>query len=222
MIESAMANPASQRKKRSNAPGRPAGRDATDVRGAILDVAEARFARQGYAATSVREIAEAVEVTPAMVHYYFGSKLALLRQVLERTLEPLASAIGQMRGAGQAPAPDIARLLLRTFSEHPSLPMLVAREVILPGGVMQQHFLEYLAPRLGGSVPAMLEQEQSAGRMHPDLDPQVATLLLLSLCAFPFIARDLAAPALHIAYDADGLRRLERHVEQIVNVGFAA
>jgi len=209
-------------RRSSNPRGRPAAAEGADFRTAILDAAEVLFAHQGYAATSVREIAESVEVTPAMVHYYFGSKLTLLRQVLERTLEPLAQAMGQMRAAGQAPAIDIARLLLSTFGRHPNLPVLVAREVILPGGVMQQHFLEYLAPRLGGSVPAMLENEQAAGRVHADLDPQVSALLLLSLCAFPFVARDLAGPALHIAYDEEGLRRLEHHVERILQEGFAS
>jgi hypothetical protein len=98
--------------------------------------------------------------------------------------------------------------------------MLIAREVILPGGVMQEHFLRYLAPRLGGSIPGLIEKEQAAGRMHADLDPRVSTLILLSLCAFPFIARDLAGPALQITYDADGLSRLEQHIERILNEGF--
>jgi TetR/AcrR family transcriptional regulator len=215
-----MATATTARKRGSNPRGRPAGTDTADIRAAILDAAETLFARKGYAATSVRQIAEAVDVNPAMVHYYFGSKHALLRQVLERTLEPLAAAIGVMRAAGQAPAADIARLLLRTFSQHPSLPILIAREVILPGGVMQEHFLQYLAPRLGGSVPGLIEKEQAAGRMHADTDPKVSTLILLSLCAFPFIARDLAGPALGITYDAEGLNLLERHIERLLQEGF--
>lgn len=204
----------------SNPRGRPAGTDTADIRSAILDAAEALFARQGYATTSVREIAETVDVNAAMVHYYFGSKHALLQQVLERTLEPLASAIGVMRAAGQAPVEDIAGLLLRTFGRHPSLPVLIAREVMLPGGVMQEHFLQYLAPRLGGSVPGLLEKEQAAGRVHADLDPRVSTLILLSLCAFPFIARDLAGPALQITYDSRGLELLDKHIQRILQEGF--
>ncbi|MCW8871908.1 MAG: TetR family transcriptional regulator [Xanthomonadales bacterium] len=215
-----MATATTARKRGSNPRGRPAGTDTADIRTAILDAAEALFAQQGYAATSVREIAEAVDVNPAMIHYYFSSKHELLQRVLERTLEPLAAAIGVMRAGGQAPAAEIAQLLLRTFSQHPSLPMLIAREVILPGGVMQEHFLRYLAPRLGGSIPGLIEKEQAAGRMHADLDPRVSTLILLSLCAFPFIARDLAGPALQITYDADGLSRLEQHIERILNEGF--
>ena len=216
-----MATVTPGRKSGSNPRGRPPGTDAANIRIAILDTAETLFARQGYAATSVREIADAVEVNPAMVHYYFGNKHNLLQQVLERTLEPLAAAIGSMREAGRAPAGEIARLLLHTFSRHPSLPALIAREVMLPGGVMQAHFLQVLAPRLGGSLPLLLEKEQAAGRMNADLDSRISTLMLLSLCAFPLIARDLAAPALNIAYDSDGFERLERHIEQLLNEGFS-
>jgi len=211
-----------QTRRGANPPGRPAGDAAADNRSAILDTAEALFARKGYAATSVREIARQVKVNPAMVHYYFGSKHALLKQVLERTLEPLAAAIGNMRDAGQAPATDIARLLLKTFSAHPSLPVLIAREVMLPGGVMQEHFLHYLAPRLGGSFPALLQQEQAAGRMRTDLDPNFSTLLLLALCAFPFIARDLAGPALNIDYESGSIASLQWHIERILTEGIHA
>ena len=210
-----------QPKAAANPRGRPAGANPPDVRGAILDAAETLFARQGYAATSVREIAAACEVTPAMVHYYFGSKHVLLRQVLERTLEPLAAAIVAMREAGQAPLTEMVALLMRTFSEHPSLPALIAREVLLPGGVMQEHFLQFLAPRLGGAVPALLQQEQAAGRLRKDLDPRLGALALLSLCAFPFIARDLAGPGLGISYDTAGVAGLERHIGRLLQAGFA-
>jgi AcrR family transcriptional regulator len=202
--------------------GRPAGSGAADIRQAILDSAEALFARKGYAATSLREIADEVNVNPAMVHYYFGSKRALLQQVLECTLEPLAATIAVMKAGDDAPISEIVRLLLRTFSEHPSLPALVVREVMLPGGVMQDHFLEYLAPRLGGSVPDLLKKEQSGGRMKLDLDPRISALIIISLCVFPFVARELAEPALGISYDEDGLVKLELAIHRLLNEGFSA
>ena len=201
--------------------GRPAGPAASDIRTDILDSAESLFAHKGYAATSLREIAEEVGVNPAMVHYYFGSKNALLRQVLERTMEPLASAIAEMKSGDNAPVNGIVHLLLRSFSKNPSLPALVAREVMLPGGVMQEHFLEYLAPRLGGSVPELLVKEQSGGRLKDDLDPRISALIILSLCAFPFIARELAEPALDISYDEAGLLKLEQHIGRLLKEGFS-
>jgi AcrR family transcriptional regulator len=186
-----------------------------------VDVAVERFARQGYAATSVREIASRVGVNPAMVHYYFGSKLSLLQIALEQSLEPLAGAIAKMRAAGDAPAGKIVKLLLDTLSARPFLAPLVVREVMLPGGVMQEHFLEYLAPRLGGAMPFLLEKEQKNGRMNKNLDTRISTLMLLSLCIFPFIVREAAEPALQISYDKDGLCRLEQHIDQLLKEGFS-
>jgi AcrR family transcriptional regulator len=202
--------------------GRPAGPANADIRQEIQNAAEILFARQGYAATSLREIANQVGVNPAMVHYYFGSKLALLQHVLEQSLEPLALAIAKMREEEHAPAARITGLLLHTFSEHPGLPALVAREVLLPGGVMQDHFLEYLAPRLGGSLPGMLRKEQREGRLRNDLDPSIAALSVLSLCVFPFIARELAEKALDVHFDPSGLRKLERQITSLLDRGLTA
>lgn len=202
--------------------GRPAGTATADIRQEIQDAAEILFARKGYVATSLKEIANRVGVNPAMVHYYFGSKLALLQSVLEQSLEPLALAIAKMREEDQAPAAGIVELFLHTFSEHPDLPVLVAREVMLPGGVMQDHFLEYLAPRLGGSLPGMLQNEQREGRMRSDLDPAVAALTMLSLCIFPFIARELAEKTMNIQFDPPGLLKLERHITSLLQGGLTA
>jgi len=186
-----------------------------------MDVAVERFAQQGYAATSVREIASRVGVNSAMVHYYFGSKLSLLQQVLEQSLEPLASAIAGMKSRKKAPVDEIVRTLLSAFGEHPDLPVLIAREVILPGGVMREHFMAYLAPRLGGALPELLVHEREEGRLRGDLDTGITALILISLCAFPFISRSMAEPALEVAYDEQGLALLERHLTDLLESGFA-
>lgn len=56
-------------------PGRRAG--AQDTRAAILAAARAAFAARGYTATSIRQVAAAAEVDPALVLHYFGSKRGL-------------------------------------------------------------------------------------------------------------------------------------------------
>ena len=201
--------------------GRPRGNKNGKIQQSILDSAEQLFADKGYAAVSVKEIGDSVGVNPAMIHYYFGSKKNLLQHVLERTLEPLAQTINEMKSASAAPVSGIIKLLLRAFSQHPNLPILVAREVLLPGGVMQQHFLSFLAPRLGGAVPALLANEQAEGRLREDIDPSISALTLMSLCAFPFFARSLAQPVLNMTYDEQGLETLERHINLLVQEGYA-
>lgn len=209
-------------RSRGNPRGRPAATDATDRRAAILDAAETLFAQRSYAATSVREVAEAAGVTPAMVHYYFGNKRLLLRSVLESALEPMAAAIAGMKAAPRSSPADIVRPMLELFRRHPHLPALLAREVLLPGGTMQQHFLRFLAPRLGGSVPALLAREQAEGGIRGSLDPKIGALMLLSLCAFPWIARELAGPGLGIGYDEPGLAALEDHIIELLQRGISS
>ena len=50
---------------------------APDTRDAILAVARRRFALRGFDATSVRDIATAANVDPALVIHYFGTKEGL-------------------------------------------------------------------------------------------------------------------------------------------------
>ncbi len=49
----------------------------------ILDVAVPLFASQGYGNTGLREIAKAADVNLAMINYFFGSKKALLKEILD-------------------------------------------------------------------------------------------------------------------------------------------
>lgn len=49
----------------------------------ILEVAMGLFAKKGYAATSVREIVQAAQVTNPMLYYYFESKEGLFYKLIE-------------------------------------------------------------------------------------------------------------------------------------------
>lgn len=202
--------------------GRPLSGSDGDIRQDIIDSAVKHFARQGYAATSVREIAEDVGVNGAMIHYYFGNKEALLLAALEAVTAPFAAALADMKQRGEAPVDRIVEIIFDVFSRRPDLPVLMTREVLLPGGAAQQAFIEQLAHRLGGAVPGLLRAEQAAGRLRADLDPASATLQILSLCAFPFLGRDVAEPVLGLAYDADGLEHLKSQITRLLRQGVLA
>ena len=59
-----------------------------DTRQRILDVALELFAEQGYEKTSLREIAERLDVTKAALYYHFASKEALLAGIVDSLVEP--------------------------------------------------------------------------------------------------------------------------------------
>lgn len=199
--------------------GRPVDTDQQDLKKQILDTAEELFADNGYAATSIRQIADRSGVNPALVHYYFGQKKLLLQSVLERAVEPLGTAIAKMKDGPNASPEVIAHLLISMAAKHPNMPRLLIREVFLPGGEMQQYFTDNMAPRLGGALPALLGREKSAGRMRGDADPAVSAMMILAMCMFPFIARALAEPVLGIRYDEEGVEILKQQITQLLKHG---
>ena len=192
--------------------GRPADTEAGELQSRLLDVAEELFAEYGYAATSIRQLAAAAGVNPALVHYYFGTKRELLEAVMDRTLEPMARAIADMQASGETDIREVAGLMFGMASRHPAMPRLIAREVMLSGGEMQALFTKNYAPRLGGALPGLLKKQQAQGRIRSELDPGITALMLLSLCMFPFIARSLAEPVLGLRYTEEGL---QAYIEQL-------
>lgn len=63
-------------------PGNP------DTRQAILGAARAAFAERGFDAASIRAIAAAAQVDPALVHHYFGSKDQLFLAAMQAPVDP--------------------------------------------------------------------------------------------------------------------------------------
>lgn len=55
----------------------------------ILDAAELLFARNGFHNTSLREITKEAGVNVASVNYHFGTREALIREVISRRLGPI-------------------------------------------------------------------------------------------------------------------------------------
>jgi AcrR family transcriptional regulator len=60
-----------------------------DTKTNLLDAAEHLFAHEGVDRASLRAITQAAGANLAAVHYHFGSKEALVREVLARRLSPL-------------------------------------------------------------------------------------------------------------------------------------
>jgi TetR/AcrR family transcriptional regulator, regulator of cefoperazone and chloramphenicol sensitivity len=83
-------------------------RPGTDTRQRILAVAVELFSTQGYAGTSIRDIAERMAMRKASLYYHFDSK----EQILEAVTEPLMNEVEDLaRRAAASPAPPPAEML---------------------------------------------------------------------------------------------------------------
>ena len=103
--------------------GRRPGTSGTRER--ILVAARAAFAEAGFEGATIRGIARAAGVDPALVHHYFGSKEQLFVAGMQLPFDPaqLVDAIteGGIEGAGER----IARFALRVWMAPGSRPVLV-------------------------------------------------------------------------------------------------
>lgn len=91
--------------------GRRPGESGT--REAILEAARAAFAEVGYDRATIRGIAAAAAVDPALVIHYFGSKEGLFEAALELPVRP-----ADVFARGAAAGPDqLGATIVRTFLE---------------------------------------------------------------------------------------------------------
>jgi TetR/AcrR family transcriptional regulator len=199
--------------------GRPADTQSGELEACILDEAEILFSEQGYAATSIRQIADQAEVNPALIHYYFKNKHGLLVAVMDRTLLPMAGAISKMKSNVTVSIEDFASLFFNMACEHPSMPRLMVREVMMSAGETRELFIKNYAPHLGGALPGLLAAGQSRGTVSKDFDTGPAALMVLSLCAFPFVARSIAETTLGVDYSPEGLQNYLSQIKLLLSTG---
>ncbi|WP_083460027.1 TetR family transcriptional regulator [Jiangella muralis] len=87
-------------------------RGAPDTRGEILAAARDVFGERGYDGASVRAIAAAAEVDPALVHHYFGTKEKLFLAAMDIPFDPSIIADAVIDEAG---GDGIGERAIRTF-----------------------------------------------------------------------------------------------------------
>lgn len=82
----------------------------------LLAIARRLFAQKGYDATSLRDIAEAAQITKAALYYYFPNKDALYERVV---IESMAALLAEAQAAvSRAPTPtEKVRAFLRASAE---------------------------------------------------------------------------------------------------------
>ncbi|WP_431974682.1 TetR family transcriptional regulator [Micromonospora haikouensis] len=109
-------------------PGNPGTREA------ILDAARAAFAQRGFDAASIRSIAAAAGVDPALVHHYFGGKDQLFLAAMGAPLDP-----GELLPRVLAGDPDgVGERLVRTFLGVWDSPAGVAAVALLRSAVSNE------------------------------------------------------------------------------------
>ena len=83
---------------------RPAGSQGSQTRERILEVALELFTHQGYDKTSLRDIAERLQITKAALYYYFERKEDILLELHLRLQALGANVLDELEAAPDGPA----------------------------------------------------------------------------------------------------------------------
>ena len=144
-------------------PGRRPGNP--DTREEILEASRKEFAAAGYDGATIRAIASAAGVDPALVMHYFGSKDQLFATSLELPVNPA----DLIKGIG-ASGPDrfgerLVRTLLETWDGLADRsPLVAALRTAMGTGPVAETLRQYVTTSIVGSFSDLLEGEDASFR----------------------------------------------------------
>lgn len=150
-----------------------------DARDRIRDAALALIGRHGYAGASVRAIAEAAGVSPALVLHHFGSKEGLRAACDAHILDAL------LGDDALAPGADVIGLARRWLAElprtRPSFDYLA--RMIIDGGPAGDRLFDAIVDR----TAAMLAEGERSGAVRPSSDPRTTAVVVAAHGLVPLL-----------------------------------
>src|ERR671915_730379 len=144
----------------------------------ILRAAITVFARKGYHASKVSDVATEAGVAYGLVYHYFGSKEQLLDTIFRRTWTNMLEAVEEVE-RDDAPTREqiraIAHIVLGAWQLDPDLIRVLIREVAR-GPQLEQEIDEI--GRAFDALERVVARGQETGELRTDVEPRLAAWIL--------------------------------------------
>jgi TetR/AcrR family transcriptional regulator, fatty acid metabolism regulator protein len=148
-----------------------------DRRRQILAAAVKVFAKKGFHASRVGDVAEEAGVAYGLVYHYFDSKEDLLETIFRTTWTEMLARVHEVEEAG-VPAAEAVRqvtaLLLRTWRRDPDLVRVLVREVTRNQHVQEE--VEEITAAMG-ALERIVRRGQESGEFRSELDARLAAVV---------------------------------------------
>ncbi len=136
------------------------------------------FARKGYHACRVGEIASEAGVAYGLVYHYFTSKAEILETIFRDTWTQMLTAIEAVEEEGVPAAEQlrkVAAIVLRTWKRDPDLVRVLVREV-----TRSQHIQREVAEieQAYAVLQRIVERGQKNGEFRTDVDARLGALIV--------------------------------------------
>ena len=93
------------------------------TRDAIRQTAAERFFRQGYEATTVREIADALDIRAASIYYHYPDKQQILFELIDSTMTLLTDGVRAAVATEPRPADQLVAVVVHHVALHALRPL---------------------------------------------------------------------------------------------------
>ena len=146
----------------------------------IVEAAADVFARKGYDAAAMREIAAAAGVTKPTIYYYFGSKEGLGHALVKRALGIVESMV---LSAVEGPAPVAEKLVafvdahFRAARENESLARFIYSLSFAPLESLPGFDFDELLVASSNTLKEVLVEGVAQGRVDPDMVDEAGMML---------------------------------------------
>jgi TetR/AcrR family transcriptional regulator, fatty acid metabolism regulator protein len=149
-----------------------------DRRRLLLDAAIHVFARKGYHACRVGDIAKEAGVSHGLLYHYFGSKEEVLRTIFLETWGQMLAAVRGIQEAG-GPATDqvrkVAAVVLGSWKLNPDLIRLLVREVARSPHIQEE--IDDIRQAMD-ELERIVRRGQERGELRTDLPPRLVAWIL--------------------------------------------
>jgi TetR/AcrR family fatty acid metabolism transcriptional regulator len=148
-----------------------------DRRRQILEAAVHVFARNGFHASRVGDVAEEAGVAYGLVYHYFKSKEELLETIFRDTWTQMLERINEVEQSGVPAAEGVRQvtaLLLRTWRRDPDLVRVLVREVTRNPNVQKE--IEEITHAME-ALEGIIRRGQETGEFRSEIDPRLGAVV---------------------------------------------
>ena len=196
------------------------------ARDKILDAAEALFARRGYAAVGMSEIAEAVGLGKSTLFHHFPTKAQLYAATADRILRAIEVALTSALAAGGTPVERLDRwidTIIDLLGANEAYARLLLRSLFedddLNGAFDEEQAVDATLHRIIGAATHLLREGMSSGALRAANIPHTVQSLI-GMLIYHFASGDFGAELLGRAINTPAeVRRRKDEIKALLHHG---
>ncbi len=196
----------------------------------ILEVAEALFARRGFAGVGLREVAETAGLGKSSLFHHFRSKVQLYFDVLGRALGRIEARLLPTLAGGGEPMARLDRAvdtMIDSLAEQPATARLLLRSIFedddfAPDPIPEAEPAERALEAMIAGLEALLRDGVTCGAFRP-VSARHMVQTLIGATVYHFASGDFGEQLVGGSlFSADEVRRRKDEVKSLLHHGLAA